>query len=244
MSNRNCSKVLEDFNIKSFFFVSTSNFENKPDFFEITRYFKLNYFKSSEEFYDLFFKILEKDYNVFLIKNKKILEEKIRIYPFYTKRDIEFRLIRDRFLSEKEYSKIISLMFKEKKFMVDEVVPKLFFSKQDLSKLDGLGHTIGLHSHSHVKYIEHLSLESQKSEYSKNQKNLSKILNKPFEQINSMSHPLGSYNEKSLEILKSLNVFLGFRDNMFISNKMKNINNSNLEIAREDHALVMKKMKI
>ena len=59
-----------------------------------------------------------------------------------------------------------------------------------------------------------------------------------------MSHPLGSYNEKSLEILKSLNVFLGFRDNMFINNKMKNINNSNLEIAREDHALVMKKMKI
>ena len=59
-----------------------------------------------------------------------------------------------------------------------------------------------------------------------------------------MSHPLGSYNETSLEILKSLKVLLGFRDNMFVNNKMKNINNSNLEIAREDHALIMKKMKI
>ena len=237
-------KVLEDFNIKAFFFVSTSNFENKPDFFEITKYFKLNYFNNSEEFYDLFFKILDKDYNNFLIENKTIIKEKIRTYPFYTKRDIEFRLIRDRFLSEKDYIKIISSMFVEKNYKVNEVVPKLFFSKSNLLELDGLGHTIGLHSHSHTKYIEHLSHESQKIEYSKNQKNLSKILSKPNEQINSMSHPLGSYNETSLEILKSLKVLLGFRDNMFVNNKMKNINNSNLEIAREDHALIMKKMKI
>ena len=51
--------------------------------------------------------------------------------------------------------------------------------------------------------------------------NLSKILSKPNEQINSMSHPLGSYNETSLEILKSLKVLLGFRDNMFVNNKIK-----------------------
>ena len=79
--------------------------------------------------------------------------------------------------------------------------------------------------------------------YVQNQQDLSKILNKPIKTINSMSHPLGSYNETSLEILRSLDVLLGFRDNMFINNKMKNINNSNLEIAREDHSLIMRKLK-
>ena len=127
--------------------------------------------------------------------------------------------------------------------MVDEVVPKLFFFKTRFIKIRWSRHTIGLHSHSHVKYIEHLSLGLRNRNTQKIKK-LSKILNKPFEQINSMSHPLGSYNETSLEILKSLKVLLGFRDNMFVNNKMKNINNSNLEIAREDHALIMKKMKI
>ncbi len=236
-------QVLEDLNLKSFFFVSTSNFENKPDFFEITRYFKINYFDSSEKFYDLFFEVLDKDYNDFLKKNKQIIKDKIKVYPFYTKRDIEFRLIRDRFLNEQEYTNTITLMFNEKNYVVNEVVPKLFFSKSDLTSLDSLGHKIGLHSHSHVKFIERLPFKLQKMEYVNNQKNLSNILNKPSKKINSMSHPLGSYNESSLEILRSLNVSLGFRDNMSVNHKMKSINNSNLEIAREDHSLIMKKLK-
>ncbi len=236
-------QVLDDLKIKSFFFVSTSIFKNKPDFFEITRYFKINYFDNTEKFYDLFFSILDKNYDEFLKENKKIVDDKIKTYPFYTKKDIEFRLIRDRFLNEQEYTKIISLMFNEKNFKVDKIVPKLFFSKSDLINLDSLGHKIGLHSHSHVKFIEHLPFDLQKMEYVQNQQDLSKILNKPIKKINSMSHPLGSYNETSLEILRSLDVSLGFRDNMSINNKMKNINNSNLEIAREDHSLIMRKLK-
>ena len=36
--------VLEDLKIKSFFFVYTSIFEEKPDNLEIFRYFRMNYF--------------------------------------------------------------------------------------------------------------------------------------------------------------------------------------------------------
>ena len=43
--------VLEELKIKSFFFVYTSVFEQKPDNLEIFRYFRVNYFKNINEFY-------------------------------------------------------------------------------------------------------------------------------------------------------------------------------------------------
>ena len=57
-----------------------------------------------------------------------------------------------------------------------------------------------------------------------------------------MSHPLGSYNKKTLEILNKLNIDLGFKQTIKIDEKIKKINNSNLEIAREDHSNIMKRI--
>ena len=58
--------------------------------------------------------------------------------------------------------------------------------------------------------------------------------------INSMSHPSGNYSEETLRILNDLDIKLGFRDNMFIEKGMKSINNSSLEIARSNHAEILK----
>ena len=72
--------VLEDLKIKSFFFVYTSIFENKPDNLEYFRYFRMNYFDSVEDFYVNFYKVLDKDLNSFFDSNKdKIKEKKINI---------------------------------------------------------------------------------------------------------------------------------------------------------------------
>ena len=57
--------VLEDFNIKCFFFVYTSIFEGKPDNLEIFRYFRTNCFKSIDDFYTNFYKILNRNLNQF-----------------------------------------------------------------------------------------------------------------------------------------------------------------------------------
>ena len=48
------------------------------------------------------------------------------------------------------------------------------------------------------------------------------------------------------EISKELGVELGFKDSMTIDpeKNMKTINNSFLEVARQDHAVIMKMMKI
>ena len=60
-----------------------------------------------------------------------------------------------------------------------------------------------------------------------------------------MSHPCGSYNDSTLNILKKLGVELGFKNvmNIEIEKNMKKINNSFLEIARQDHSKIMKMIK-
>ena len=236
--------VLEELKIKSFFFVYTSLFEGKPDNLEFFRYFRMNYFKSVDEFYDNFYKVLDKDLKSFFEKNSiKIKETKIK-FPHYSISDIKFRLVRDVFLTKVQYEDTMFSMFKEKQFNHNEYSKKLFFQKNDLQTLDNLGHIVGLHSHNHPTLLEKLSYDEQKNEYEKNLSLISSILDKPKNEIKCMSHPCGSYNADTLEILKELGIELGFKQIMSIEPEkgMKKINNSFLEIARQDHADIFKRM--
>ena len=61
--------VLEDLKIKSFFFVYTSLFEEKPDNLEIFRHFRMNYFKNVNDFYQSFYQKLNMDLNNFFQKS-------------------------------------------------------------------------------------------------------------------------------------------------------------------------------
>ena len=237
--------VLEDLKFKSFFFVYTSIFENNPNYLEIYRYFRMNYFNSVNDFYINFFKILNKDLNKFFKKNQAIINNyKVRA-PFYSIEDIKFRVVRNNFFNKKgDYEKIMNLMMKEKNFIPNNYYSNLFFSKNDLILLDSLGHQIGIHSHNHSTLIENLSYNEQKLEYTKCKSIISKIIKKPKNEIKSMSHPCGSYNDDTLNVLNDLGIEIGFKHNMRIEpeKKMKKINNSFLEIARQDHAHIIKKI--
>ena len=116
---------------------------------------------------------------------------------------------------------------------------KLYINKTELRKLNRNHHLIGLHSHSHPTKIENLSYKIQMKEYKKNKKILSKKINDK-NYIKSMSHPCGSYNGKTKKILKKINIELGFRSNLKTETSFKKINNSNYEIAREDHANILR----
>ena len=122
---------------------------------------------------------------------------------------------------------------------------KLAFNENDLKQLDNLGHLVGLHSHSHPTLIEKLNYKDQKEEYKRNLSVISKILNKSKKDIKYMSHPCGSYDKNTLEILKELQIELGFKQLMTIEHEkgMKKINNSSLEIARQDHSKIIKLIK-
>ena len=236
--------VLEDLKIKSFFFIYTSLFEGKPDNLEVFRYFRMNYFKDINEFYINFYSVLNKDLSDFFIHNKvKIKDTKIK-FPFYSIEDIKFRLVRDLFLKKTDYEKTMFLLINEKKFEPKKFYSNLFFNKEDLINLNKLGHLIGLHSHNHPTQLEALSYEKQKQQYKKNISTISKIISKPQKEIKWMSHPCGSYDNNTLQILKEIGIELGFKQIMTIEAEkgMKTINNSFLEIARNDHVKILKMM--
>ena len=233
--------VLEELKIKSFFFVYTSMFEGKPDNLEFFRYFRMNYFNSVDEFYDNFYKILDKDLKSFFEKNTNRIKETKNKFPHYSIEDIKFRLVRDFFLTKDQYENVMFSMFEEKQFNYQDFSKKLFFQKNDLEKLNNLGHLIGLHSHSHPTLMEKLSYDEQKKEYEKCLYSVSKILDIPKNEIKYMSHPCGSYNKDTLEVLKELGIELGFKQIMTIEEEkgMQKVNNSSLEIARNDHADIL-----
>ena len=236
--------VLEDLKIKSFFFVYTSMFEGRPDNLEVFRYFRMNFFDNVDEFYNNFYKVLDKDLrNFFDTNNEKIKSTKVK-FPHYSIEDIKFRLVRDLFLTKSHYEETMFLMMKEKQFYFKKFYPRLFFNSNDLKKLNSLGHLVGLHSHNHPTLLEKLNYDEQKKEYLNCISTISKILNKSVNDIKWMSHPCGSYNNNTFEILKELGIELGFKQIMTIETEkgMKKINNSFLEIAREDHADIIKRM--
>jgi len=238
--------ILEDLKIKSFFFVYTSMFEGKPDNLEVFRYFRNNIFNSIEEFYINFYKVLNKDLYDFFNFNKEIISKTKIIFPFYNIEDIKFRLVRDKYLKKEEYEKNMFEMMREKNFEYQKYFSNIFFDKNDLVSLHSLGHIIGLHSHNHPTLLENLSYDEQKSEYINSISIFSNILNISKNEIKTMSHPNGSYNNYTLKILNELGIELGFKQIMQIEPEkgMKKINNSKLEIAREDCAIILNKIRI
>ena len=238
--------ILEDLKIKSYFFTYTSMFEKKPDNLDVFKYFRTNYFNNINEFYDNFYKRLDFDLSDFFNKNLSEIKYRKYKYNFYSIEDIKFRLVRNDFLNKKEYEQIMFSMIEEKKINLKDVYKKLFITKYDLQKLDNLGHVIGLHTHTHPTQIENFSYDEQKNEYEKSLSLISHILNKPKNEIKCMSHPCGSYNNDTLEILKGLGIELGFKNVMMIEKekKMKKINNSYLEIARQNYSDILSEMRI
>ena len=228
--------VLEDFNLKAFFFVTTSVFSSKPDNLEVYRYFRVNCYQNLDDFYKAFFSILSSK-----IKNKiNYFIKKISYYKknfkFYSHNDILFRIYRDFILNDKEYDSLMFRLFKSKNFNPKKHYQKLFLSKKNVVKISNLGHSIGLHSHTHPTDLKKLQYLEQYQEYNKNLKYLNNVL-KNKKKIYSMSHPCGSYDSKTLNILTKMNIDIGFLALMQNTyNKKKN----NLIIPRQDHSNLIK----
>jgi len=233
--------VIEDLNIKAFFFVYSSIFSEDPDLFEVYRYFRMNYFKNIEEFYKDFFKVYGENLNNYFSEKKNKIEKTKQEFPFYSLSDIKFRLVRDEILNKDEYRKLMSQMFEQKKFNPKEFYDVLFMSKSNLIKMKKLGHIIGLHSHAHPMILETLSYDEQLKQYTNNLNIVSSILKCKTTNIVSMSHPNGSYNSNTLKILENLGIEIGFK-HLMLNENIKKINNSKYEIARQDHKEVMRMM--
>ena len=228
--------VLEDFQIKSFYFVYTSPYAANPNLLEVSRYFRINCFNNTEEFYQFFFDNCNGDLNNFFKEKQIKINENIAKFKFYTLNDIKFRLVRDEFLSKNQYNEIMIKLFEIKKFNYKKILKELYLDKNELINLYKLGNIIGLHSHNHPGKLNYLSYEDQLIEYMKNLEILSNLLEIDNKKIKTMSHPCGEYNNETIKVLKKMNIELGFKQVMFIEKdkNMKKINNSQFEIARQD----------
>lgn len=228
--------ILKRRDIQAYFFVYSSPFLGNPDYLEIYRYFRTTEFDSVDNFYEKFFdrtsSMFIDDYEI--AKAYYDAKEYLRAFPFYSENDKWFRYLRDNTLGKKRYEEIMLALMNEHNFNPSSVMKKLWMNEDSLSGLLKDGHTIGLHSYSHPTTFHLLDKKSQEEEYRRNHEHLTELLN-----INlfAMSHPSGNYNIDTLEILKSKNIEIGFRDN----NSVKDIK-SHLEIPREDHTNILKEM--
>ena len=237
--------VLEDLKIKAFYFVYSSIFNKNYSMLEPYRYFRHYYFKNMNEFYKTFFNEMnlifnfkDKFENFKFYSKSKIYEWKSN-YPRYSKEDIIFRLTRDFFLKNNQYKVIMNSLFKKKKFNHFKIKNKLFMTPSNLKYLEKKGNLIGLHSHSHPTNLASQTFEKQKKEYNLNYKKLNNILQNP---VICASFPNGSYNKQTLNILKRLNIKVGFRQ--IIDRNKKKINVSNFEVARANHSMICERLKI
>ena len=186
---------------------------------------------------------------IFLNKKSSILKKKYlnfkktyEKFKIYSQKDIQYRFLRDYFFQPRGYNNFMIELFKKKKFKYKKTKKELLMTIKDLKSLVKNGHYVGLHSHTHPNQLKNLSFKEQKVEYRKNFNFLKSALK--IKNISSMSHPSGSYNKDTLKILKSLKLRIGFNSSTNINRSVSNkINASNLEIARVDHANLIKSIK-
>lgn len=230
--------LLESLGIQAFFFVYSSAFGQNPDPLEIFRYFRTVCYSDVGGFYEHFFDSVEKlDSAEFSRHHAKYLKlNYLASFPFYSENDKWFRYLRDQYLDRNQYEELMNELMIEKDFDVSIAKQNLWMSEEDLLSIESMGHVIGMHSYSHPTRMSKLPKEEQEMEYRANYDHLTRLVGKP---VSAMSHPCGDYNSTTLEILKSLNIAIGFRSSMSV----KEIR-SPLEIPREDHANIFKEMHL
>ncbi len=226
--------ILKKNNLNAFFFIYSSPFFDNPDHLEIFRYFRNNAFNDIKSFYIEFFSLLEnkKEINYHSIEKNFKKINYLTSFQFYSYEDRWFRYLRDVVLGKVKYNNIMFEMIKARNFSIKDASNNLWMTKENISELSSQGNIIGLHSFTHPTIMANLTYNEQKNEYSNNFKHLSQVLK--TNEIISMSHPCGSYNDDTLDILKNLGIKVGFRSSLNI----KKIN-SNLEIPREDHSNIL-----
>jgi len=225
------ASVLASKKLKAFFFVNTGPHAGQPYILEIFRIFRNQFFENKDVFFAEFDSSVESTMSeTFLSAKKTFPEDYLTVYPFYTRTDRWFRYLRDEILTSEEYLEIMKLIIQNHGTSIDEINKKITMSQESITHLANQGHVVGLHSHSHPTNITRLTPAEKFSEYSVNSEFLTGYLNKA---PSCMSHPNGVYDEEILKILREMNIFVGFRDNMDLLPER-----SNLEIRRLDSAFL------
>jgi peptidoglycan/xylan/chitin deacetylase (PgdA/CDA1 family) len=229
--------VIESYGIMALFNIYSSAFSGRPDPLEVYRYFRSVSYENFDGFFYDFFRTCEERFSSEYLDGMSRFLSQREIYdsfPFYTENDKVFRFFRDQILGPSKYDSIMTDLMFNKKFNSSEVPAKVFMTIPQLEQLYRQGHALGLHSDTHPTQIHTLSNEAQIREYRTNYDFLKRITG---EGAKIVAHPCGQYSKKTLDILNELEVDVGFRSSLSVPYAK-----SLLEIPREDHSNILKKM--
>lgn len=219
--------LMKRYGITGFWFVNTSPIKQVPIFMELFRRFKHEYFKDTNDYFNLFFQNYENKYK------KSVSNEEVGNYlssfPFYTFNDRKYRYIRDLLLTQNQYEELVKYMMQECGWFGDSYLNKIWLNAVQIKELAGDDNCIGLHSHTHPFNFKSLSKSDQFEEYEINQNIIQEVTGK---KCTVMAHPVNSYSNDTFEVLKDLGVIYGF------CSARKSGTYTNLELPRIDHTFI------
>lgn len=235
--------VLERLGLKAIWFVFSCVFEGRPAKFEMYRAFRCRYFRSVDQFSALFLHRVARSEHA--AKLRAVLDQdeiarRLAIFPFYSRLDVEFRLVRDYALTPVEYEALMDAWIADSGVSQEELARDLWMTDDHLRELASRGHAIGLHSYSHPMVMSSLAPHEQKIEY---EKNIAHIRCVSGTAPVAMAHPANSYDDRTLDILMSLGIRCGFRSNMSPVRAGQLPNRKALELMRQDHANIIRTQK-
>ncbi len=222
--------VLRRYGLTAFWFVYTAPLIGALPRMEIYRAFRTRCFDGLDEFYAAFdAAIAEGEFAGEVRTGLRDFDPRnyLSAFPFYSKADRRFRFVRDELLGPDRYEALVDAMIESAGLTAALLGRGLWMDAECLSELQGEGHLIGLHSHTHPTRLEALPAEAQREEYEQNERILTALTG---ERPTCVAHPCGSYNATTLAILREMGMTLGFRSNRALPA------HSLLELPREDHS--------
>jgi peptidoglycan/xylan/chitin deacetylase (PgdA/CDA1 family) len=229
--------VLRARGLTAFWFVYTSVLAGVPEPLEIYRHFRSTAYPSIEAFYDEFTAAASRGRFGGAVRRALAGFDPAAFmaeFTIYTDDDRRFRFLRDDVLGPERYGEVMRSLMSSRGFDAGAVLDTLWMRDDDLRVLAAEGHVVGLHSHTHPTRLAELSVAAQRREYEENHAHLVRVLGAA---PTSVSHPCNSYGAETLTVLRSLGVRVGFRANMMQDEY------SELEHPREDHALILRRMR-
>ncbi len=210
----NVYPILKDYGLQASFFVPTMALESKKTpIVEKQRLLQYNLFINYEEFLGIFCKLIR---SVYKSKDKSFLypnfenisnsQNYLKEYTFYSNEERYFRMIRNEYLTTKEFESIINNMFSKFYSNDKQFIDEYYMSISDLKKMNSNGMLIGGHSYSHP-FLNKMPFEEIKKEVDKS---MIFLRNKVDSEINSFAYPFGAFNDNVVECMKQSEIDYAF----------------------------------
>ena len=210
----NVFPVLKDYGIQASFFVPTMPIESYiVPIVEKQRLLQYNLFSTYQEFLEVFCGLARK---VSRIKDKSVLypnndninnsKDYLQEYNFYSSQERLFRLIRNEYLSVKDFTSIVNNMFSKFYCSDKKFIDEYFMSASDLKTMNDNNMVIGGHSYSHP-FLNKIASSEMKIEIDRSMSFLRKTIDKG---VNSFAYPFGVFNDDIVEYLYQENIDYAF----------------------------------